>query len=63
VESKETLKMKCHCPFQWITNFNCVYMDQGSCTDIQINPGNRDAWCTSQIEESIERWMEKEIKG
>ena len=60
MESKETLKMKCRCPFKWITDFTCVYMDQftvlneGSCTDIEINPGNSDAWCTSQIEKSIE---------
>jgi len=43
------------CPFEWMTDFECVYKhDQyKSCEDIEICPGNSDAWCTSMIEKAI----------
>lgn len=48
--------MKCYCPFlrlfgSQINEEDCVYINkQGWCEDIDVCPGNSDAWCTQRIE-------------
>ena len=44
------------CPFAGmdISADDCVYMDkEGKCQDVQICPGNSDAWCTEKIEAQL----------
>jgi hypothetical protein len=44
------------CPFldQFLNDMECPYLESGIyCDEIETNPGNSDAWCTSQIEENL----------
>lgn len=45
-------KITCSCPFLILFNSrDCIYMDKfGLCEEIDINPGNSDAWCTFMID-------------
>ena len=57
--------MKIRCPF--LNAFSgpdtdiadCVYMDLADCDDIEINPGNGDAWCHTMIYEGIKKTEDK----
>ena len=46
------------CPF--INNLaidaevECVYLIGRKCDDIEVAPGNGDAWCTQKIQEAIQ---------
>ena len=42
--------MKRRCPFSLSFAFECVYRDNGICDEIEINPGNSDAWCYEMVE-------------
>jgi hypothetical protein len=56
--------MECKCPFISLfeESHTCVYMGEGGiCDQIDINPGNGDAWCSEMIELGIE-YMEGGVK-
>ena len=45
------------CPFRYEFKHlvKCLYMDRnGICTDIEIGPGNGDAWCSTKIRAAID---------
>jgi len=47
--------MQIKCPF-WEIFFDikCPYIVEYNCCDeIEVNPGNSDAWCTAKIEEAL----------
>ena len=49
--------MKIICPFLIIfgDRLDCLYLDErDNCDEIEVNPGNDDAWCTKHIEHSLE---------
>jgi len=59
--------MQVKCPFLFIEQsidrkIFCVYMVEGMCTNIEINPGNNDAWCTNKIERLYDLYAEEDIE-
>jgi len=46
--------MEITCPFLFMSNYKCqecVYInDDKLCDEIEVNPGNGDAWCYRMIE-------------
>lgn len=51
--------IKCKCPFRVLFDVDCVYTkdEYKICEEIDINPGNSDAWCTEKIELGLEKEM------
>ena len=49
------IKVGCPFKFEFNTIIRCPYMDeQGICSDIEIGPGNGDAWCSNKIRAAID---------
>lgn len=47
--------MRIQCPFadEFFQTIDCVYMKNQECDEIDINPGNSDAWCNKMIWKGI----------
>ena len=47
--------MRIACPFadEFFMTIDCVYMKTQECGEIDINPGNSDAWCNRMIWKGI----------
>ena len=56
------LNVRIICPFLGIFAdlVDCVYLEERDCDDIEICPGNSDAWCTENIDENLSRNMDGE---
>ena len=48
--------MRIKCPFadEFFMTIDCVYMKTQECDEIDINPGNSDAWCNRMIWKGID---------
>ena len=50
--------MKCHCPFIAMSSGRsgeCLYIDETfQCDEIEINPGNSDAWCHRMVSQGMD---------
>ena len=56
--------MKIQCPFynSFGDQIKCVYMDEWHyCDELEVNPGNGDAWCYVMIEEQLRRTPDYDI--
>jgi len=54
--------MKCRCPFLLSFKFECVYKENDTCEEIEINPANSDAWCYNMIEKACESEADESSK-